>query len=581
MVVTVEEIIDYAEDAIVEAAAKLKGMKDAGILTQEEFMAQIRELSEPAVEVPPVTVPRIMRIPYDTLYKYLDEFVAKVVRKEWGEWADYTDETDPMSLWGVRYMADVYCKSMIGDVFPTSLEPPESEVELTKRYREVVFPRFDKQCKKYKGLMRNNKDNDKILGGVELTNLMKLHEKSDEIEKLGGSEFAPPALIRKELRLKAANKSLGNLKFTVRRYYLKNSLFLAYLELMDIDITSVTVKTFQLYQSYLSKNYERNTGEPYAPTGWNDLAIRVSPFWDDLALREDIDILLYLIRKVPKRKVKAIGRPRPVDAYKLVLGDNLELRRRQDEVLGVYKCIRTTKHPLAKKHKDLLEICFRLMRETGLRHEHVVWLQWGRLPKPETKPVMKIEGIGKVVPSNVYPIDYINFEEVAAEPLKEVPREMALISEVLTNQILAYRKKHPEETEDDYYVFSGKVLFRDRWLGGYRTSMLESLKRMKNPVTGKFELRKLKGSAFDICLHWLDSTCQTKIKPSSFRDSFMTLMLEALYTSPTEFKDITGDVIGTAMKHYRAPAKFIKIPKEYKNRLSYGEIVSIVFNNEG
>lgn len=570
-------------------------LRDAGDITQDEFIGAITELSTSqaitAVTEPPAVVvpPSVAVVTIDQLYGYVDGFLSKVLSDEWTIWAQHADDTRPSTIWGVSYMRNIYCKTM-RTVLRNSIAPEKSDTELSKRYQDVVLKRFENECKKYKDLKIEHKDNPAILYGVEHTIGHRIDAIKKEIKGYGGVEYSPRRLITEEATLERSKKKLGNMKATIRRYYGTVLRLLAYLELKQIDIMDLTVEEYQRYQAYAATTYKRAEGKDYSATTWNDLAERVVPFISFLTVHKGIIFPYNVASEVPRLEVIKSEQPRPSDPYKIVFKDNIELTKRQDEVIKIYRCIRNIKHPILKKHKDLLDICFRLTRETGLRGEHVVWIKWGILPKKDTKPVMTAKPVKLVRDvkhsvSKVYPIDYLgtvagkSFSDMATEAGKGVPREDGLISAKLTEKIIQYRKDHPETTKDDYFVFSGKVLLKN-WLGDYRTCILSGKHYVKDAETQMIVKKPYDSNPFNYVYKMVNEVCHINVKSESFRDSFMTLLLELMFASSTEFLDITGDIQSTAIRQYRGVAGTVKRPIEFKNKLSYAEIISVVFNEE-
>jgi hypothetical protein len=552
-------------DTLLHAAEALKRLRDNSFLTEEQYLSRIDLLvGAPTVIEAEVVVKRIS---FADLMDRLDNFVIHEIQEIWTKWSASTTDTSPFNLFGSEYMVEVYGKMMLKEMLPRILKPPEEETNQLKIYTETILPYFKGKRNEYRSISRKHQNDLRTLYGIESENATKLLEISMAIQDAGGSEYADKKDLRKESALKETGTKLRNARMATRRYYRRNAIWYSYLEIMGMDISTVRPSDFQIFQAYISRNYEIFKGEPYSNTTWNDYRTRCSFVWNYMSREKILPIEKDVIADVPVLEAKSLDLVYPVDAFPLSLDRNWTILPKKDEVLKVYTCLKTTKHSRIKKNRALLTIIFRLFRETGLRYEHISLLRWGRLPKKEDKPHTRVKG------RRVYKIDYINFEEEAARLRKDVPRDYGLISELLAKLIFKYREEHPDLTHDDYYVLSGKVLFN--WsdaVGGYRTSTLNAI----DPETG----RKRHTNAFHTCIAWMREACGDKVRvaPSRFRDSFMTLTLEALPASAVMFKDITGDLITTAMKHYRAPAQYISLPE--KGGLSYPQIVALIFDKE-
>lgn len=551
---------------LLHAAETLKRLLDNKFITEEQYLTRIDSLvGAPTAAKTEVVVKRY--ISFAGLMDNLDNFVVQEIKEIWKKWSAITTDTSPFNLYGSEYMVDIYGKMMVTEMLPRSLKPPKQETNQLKIYNETILPYFKEKRNEYRNISRKNQNNPRILYGIESETTTELLKLSMKIQDAGGATYIDKKDLRKEFTLKETVKKLRNARMATRRYYRRNALWYSYLELMNMDISTVRPSDFQIFQAYVSKNYEIFKGEPYSNSTWNDYRIRCSFVWNYMSREKILPIEKDIIKDVPVLESKAADLIYPVDAYSLSLDGNWKLQPKKDEVLKVYTCLKTTKHPKIKEHRELLTIIFRLFRETGLRYEHISLLRWGRLPKKDDKPHTRVKG------RRVYKINYVGFDDEASSLRKDVPRDYGLISELLAKRILKYREAHEDTTHDEYYVLSGKVLLN--WSdaeGGYRTSVLNAI----DPETG----RQRQTNAFHTCIGWMRDACGDKVRvaPSRFRDSFMTLMLEAIPASVVMFKDITGDLVTTAMKHYRAPSQYITLPQ--KGELTYPQVVALIFDKE-
>jgi len=576
-------------------AAK-EALVTAGLMTEAEYeeerkvqFARIDRFAETAERVVVKPATRVAReLPpsatsVDELHSYLIKFLGRTLEKQWGTWSRHRrylkDSPIPERVWGTDFMHEMYCETMLGHYLPTTVEPDiETDRKLHNRYVTVVRPRFEAKCQHYENVIKQNVDNPIVTYGFTHVLSSKLTELQKEI---ASTKKPTRTQETEEFALTKLITSLRVWRNTVKRYFMYNNVFLAYLELMDIDITDMYPDDFVRYQGYLDDVHERVTGEVYKPGQWNEFRTRTSTFYDFLSAQKELKsahIQKGLIASVPILKIYRAEQRHPPSAYMLRINEDGEMSPRSG-VLKLYKCVSEIKNPSLKKNLDLLKICIRFMRETGLRASQFALMKWGRLPHKGSKPVRGLDVTG------IFSVDFIGFQEELPGDLKQVAREYMYISKKLADMIIKYRKDYPDRTKDDYYVFSGKTFFN--WspeVGTYRTSMLASKTWKTNKLTGKRELVMTTTPAYSTIFRTLNTVCPKKygirILPTSFRDSYMTLMLEALSAKGTGFKDMTGDYETTARKHYRDEVGKITIPKRWHQSLRYEEVVHKIFNKE-
>lgn len=573
-----------SQETIDAAIAHLKTLYDAGVIDKSTYDARVNFQLDRLYGGAGVAVSPGQPVSMSLLHKHLNGFGTHTIKKQWTTWSKHAARLrggipTAGNLWGVQYMYDLYCKSMIQNYLPIAIEPDkDTDPELYARYRSVVLPRFEKKCRKYQMLIEENKDNPAIIHGFDYVVRQKLTKLQAEINN---TKTPTRKQLSDEWNLTKLTNDLANWRVTVNRYFNYSNVFLAYLELKNIDIADVYPDDFVEYQGYIDNTHERVTGEPYNANAWNEFRVRTSTFFDYLSAQKDLksaQLKTKLLSQVPIVKVYQAEQRHPPEAYPMRINDAGEMSKKSG-ILKLYSCIAGLKNPSLVKNLDLLKLCIRFMRETGLRAEQFSLMKWGRLPKSSAKPVHGLDVPG------IYSVDFIGFQDDLPGDLKQVARETMYISKKLAHMILAYRKKYPDRTHDDYYVFSGKIFFN--WkpeIGGYRTSMLGAMTYRKNVVTGKRELVKMRSPAYGTIFSTINKVCPKKvgirIKPTSFRDSFMTLMLETLSSHGTAFKDITGDLETTARKNYRATAGVVVVPKMWHQTLSYAEVVHHIFNRE-
>lgn len=383
--------------------------------------------------------------------------------------------------------------------------------------------------------------------------------------QLKGGSLSPKDLNR-EIAISSRYKLMGNLRSRIRRYFRVFGLFILYLEIKGIPISNVDADVFETFQSA----YKIRTGTISEDTLNNlrrDLMIFLTKH---LARKEYLKPIPYEDEgSIPKRAYDVETVPEPPEVFTLKVDGKGRLTQWKpedpnstevsDDVRSVYEMVRVTQFGRDPK---LIEICLRMLRETGLRPEFAYRIRFGDITsEPVTHsgktPMyhLKLEGLRK-------------FET----PKKKLPHYDMYISGLLGEMIKKYKKDYTTKTgvvlNDRFRLFNGVMLLG--WKKGrYATLIAESGLRKNIFVP-------------------LSEKCGTRVRAEKFRDSYFTLMLDALHVTPvanedadTAFQRWTGDLKRTAKTHYESVAKYIVLPQQYKGgMMTYQEIVAKVFQKE-
>jgi hypothetical protein len=210
------------------------------------------------------------------------------------------------------------------------------------------------------------------------------------------------------------------------------------------------------------------------------------------------------------------------------------------------------KYPHLKRDPKLIEICMRINRETGLRSKFLLNLTWGDFKKDPVKTMPKGQP--------VYQLKLGRIRESVRHTKQLADKDM-YISGLLGKMMAKYREKHTEVL-DHYKVFNGVLLFGESRERTYTTS-----------IDAAFWRREV--------VEPIESACGINALPMKFRNSYYTIMLDALnYVTDKEFKAWTGDRVDTAEMNYKAAEGVVNLPESYIHRMSYSDIVTYIFGRE-
>lgn len=342
--------------------------------------------------------------------------------------------------------------------------------------------------------------------------------------------------------------ALKTLKSRVTAYLQGGGLFILYRSLRGIPISEVTAKTVVQFQDMMEENINSS------PETLNKYARDQKILFDIL---ETDGYMADIPRKgrgsIPIRHYEAgATKKKPHTAFELTVKDNGSIDHNRCEVCRLYGCVRDPDKVGKKFSRDrrkLIEICMRILNETGLRRKFSLNIQWGDFT---STPVMKMP--------KGQPVYQLRLERIRAlvRHTKQLPDKDMYISGLLGSMIQSYLSSHPEILPH-HPVYNAMLLlgpYRDRTLG---TAINEATWRNKIVMP-------------------IREVCGIDASPMKFRNTYYTIMLSALkYPTDKAFKQWTGDRVDTAEKNYKAATGVIKLPDDYTNTLSYPEIVTHIF----
>jgi len=342
--------------------------------------------------------------------------------------------------------------------------------------------------------------------------------------------------------------ALKTVKSRVTAYLQGGGLFILYRSLRGIPISEVTAKTVVQFQDVMEDNINS------APETLNKYARDQKILFDILESDEYMpDIPRKGRGSIPTRHYEVgATKKKPHTAFELTMNDNGSIDHRRCEVCSLYRCIRDPDKVGKKFSRDrrkLIEICMRILNETGLRRKFLLNIQWGDFT---STPVMKMP--------KGQPVYQLRLERIRdlVRHTKQLPDKDMYISGLLGSMIQSYLGSHTEILSH-HPVYNAMLLlgpYRDRTLG---TVINEATWRNKIVIP-------------------IREVCGIDASPMKFRNTYYTIMLSALeYPVDKAFKQWTGDREDTAEKNYQAATGVIRLPDDYTNALSYPEIVTHIF----
>jgi len=433
--------------------------------------------------------------------------------------------------------------------------------------------------------------------------------------RLSGSADQSLEARRKEYiadheRLTAQIAALNSAWRRLNRFWREGSLFLDIIEMKGDRLDKVGKDRFKRGITLIRQNRIESRGKTYESASLNTYIKRVRTLvYNSLASIEYGVLMPYnALAGVKLFEEKPGTGMKPPDPFYLRVGAGETealgtYRLRFSDVSQLYKYLHKARYPKIKKNRELLEICIRLMRETGLRSIHNMYFKWGDMPRG---PEDIAEEFTTANRSNLYTISY---DSVLAGIGKELAKKH-YISEKLARLMFAYRRAHPE-IKDDWRVFDQKRLLGS---GDHITPMIkgtnhlfdtciswvtrDSLRRAEDTVFGNKPsgIARMTPSDVKNTIKAINDKRGWKLRPTSdkdarnmivnatswnlrgerMRDSFMTLMLSMLTADAATFKNTTGDDYNTATDHYEDLTK-ISAPE---TKVRYSDIIRIVFDKE-
>ncbi len=482
---------------------------------------------------------------------YINGAVPESIRKEI-EGAGL--EVDINTIFGPDRLSSTFCvtyqSAIEGGLY---VEAPkegliaiDAEVGVTDETIDTTWEWVDSKCKEYTADVEEAKmagrgahkgvwygvgiDKDKISG--MLSGIEKLTPKQKEELEFATGRF----------------DALKTVKSRVTAYLQGCGLIILYRSLRGIPISEVTAKTVVQLQDLMVDNVNSS------PETLNKYARDQKILFDIL---ETDGYMPDIPRKgrgsIPTRHYEVgATKKKPHTAFELTVNTDSSINHNRCEVCRLFYCIRDSDKVAKKFSRDrrkLIEICMRILNETGLRRKFLLNLNWGDFT---STPVMKMP---KGQP--VYQLQLERVRELVRHT-KQLPDKDMYISGLLGSMIQSYLGSH-KEILTHHPVYNAMLLlgpYRDRTLG---TAINEATWRKKIVMP-------------------IREACGIDASPMKFRNTYYTIMLSALeYQTEKAFKQWTGDRVDTAEKNYKAATGVIKLPDNYTNALSYSEIVTHIF----
>jgi len=478
----------------------------------------------------------------DTLFTELFDFLDIYIKKEAPdtikkEMKIRGEDINHVSMFGYDRLKSLFCVTYKG-LLEGYLHIP------CDKYVETVSW-VDSKCKDYsnrakKAKKANPKHHRGIFGDI-------INEKQSLTKKITKTELkgkkVPADLLKREHILTANVKILNNIRRRITDYMRRCGTFLLYIEIEGIDISKVDADIFISFQDFM----DINAG--YSIDSLNNLRRENLPFFEYLASEGYMN---RIPRKgkgsIPKRRYEIETKPEPPEIFGVALDSRKRLIKEKCDMCKLYNCIRSKK---IGRDPELLEICIRILRETGLRPIFAYKLQWGDFTK---------EPVAYVGKTPIYQLKLGRLRDFVVGK-KGLPYKDMFISGLLGKKILKYRQKNPDIT-DRFMVFSGVKLFN--WGKEYYANVLMAEQITKSVLVP------------------LSEACGVKVRAEKFRDSYFTLMLDALNISEDDsFNRWTGDLRSTAASHYEAVTGAIQLPESCSGgKMNYSEIVAYIFDKE-
>lgn len=466
---------------------------------------------------------------------------------------------DVVSLFGNSHLRSIFCV--------TYLTQLRLSLRLNKDYMADKSPLLTDTMKtNHKKITRNIKkrckdygkrtDMAKIAESIDYKGLRGLVDDQLDATCKSLSRKSKSGQIRteddntKKASLIQREKSLRLIAGRATQYYATCGEFLMYIEIMGIPIVAVDAHVFVDFQDYINAN------KPLKTATLNNRRRDIMKFFKELATADPtgqsfMPAIPYADEgSIPRRKTEIGTAPPPPEVYWVELDERRRLRKTRDDIRDIYKCIRVDE---VGNDPELLEICVRFLRETGLRPAFARLVQFGDFSK---KPVKRV---GKTKT----PVYHFSLKDVKRFETgnKGIATYNMFISELLWNQINTYRND-PRNADiyDQACLFSGvKLLGKPD--DEYEIPVADITHDILTPL----------GEAYG-----------KRIKADKIRDSYYTLMLTTLNVKDVDaFKDWTGDTRTTAENNYRGVAESVDVPEPFLGaNASYAEIVAAIFNKE-
>ncbi len=500
---------------------------------------------------------------FDQVVKRVEQHISdEMLESNKTELAEMGRGLDVVSVFGHSELRSVFCTSYSRQL-RLQLRLKKKDLEEHYKYTPDLIKEMKENHKRVTRwvnegckLYRQKQDISKIAESMEYKGLAgvisdRLEAKRSELSLMSKSgKRRTPEDEREKASLTERDKKLGNLATRCSQYFSTCGMFILYLEIMGIPIADADAQVFVNFQNFVKRN------KPIRIDTVNHLRRDSMMFLTELATADATGysfmpaIPYEGVGSIPVREKEIETHPEPPEVFWVELDERKRLRETDHDVRDIYRCIRINE---TGNDPELLEICLRFMRETGLRPVFAKLVEFGDFSK---KPV---EFVGKTKT----PVYHFKIKDVKRFETgnKGIAKYNMFISELLWNQIQKYRKANPD-------IYDEALLFSKVKLLGHGAAKYET------PLTDDNIIKDI--------FRPLSKTCHQKILPEKFRDSYYTLMLACLNVQDVRaFKDWTGDTRTTAETNYRGVVESVDVPTTFSGgNTTYQEIVTTVFNKE-
>lgn len=490
---------------------------------------------------------------FGELIDVLDDYIARSIPKSVRKTLEDAGETPGIiTVFGPERLRSTFCKTYT-DALSNQLyvdasgESVEGELGVTEDSIADTIEWVKAKCKEYTAAVNEAKG---ISDHRGIFHRLRLDKKAAEefMDRVG-----VPTQEEKD-RAMFAVQQFRDTEAVLKRItaYLQGvGYFLLYMSLTNTKISDVNASVFTHFQDLI----EDNAGT--APETLNKYARDCKIFFTQLAAEGYMKPIPRTGRgSIPPRHYEAgATKKKPHAAFELTITEKGGIVPDECETCKLYRFLRSPmmkKYPHLKRDPRLIEICMRINREVGLRSKFLLNLNWGDFTKEPVKRMPKGQPL--------YQLKMGRIRELVRHT-KQLPDKDMYISGLLGRMIAKYRAAHPEVL-DHYKVFNGVLLFG-----------ASSNRKYTSSIDAAFWRREI--------VEPIESLCGINALPMKFRNSYYTIMLDALhYTTDREFKAWTGDRVDTAERNYRAAEGVVNLPESVIHRLSYSEIVTYIFGRE-
>lgn len=549
--------MDAAEKMLAHYEVMLPSLQDT-IATLNETIKDLRtELAEARAER--VIAPAMaykeadLNSLFDELLDILDDYVSrsipKSVRKNMEE-AGVTPGLIP--VFGPERLRSTFCKTYadaLKNQLYVDVGEASGEFGVTEDSIRNTLDWVELKCGEYTAVVTAAKmDVDADHRGI----FRGLRGDKKEAERLMHLAVAPTQ--KEKDRLTFIVQQFRDTEVVLKRItaYLQGvGYFLLYLGLTDTKISSVDATFFTHFQDLIEDNSRT------APETLNKYARDCKIFFAQLAAGMYMPPIPKSGRgSIPPRHYEAgATTKKPHAAFELTVTEKGFIVPGECETCKLYRFLRSPgmrQYPHLIRNPKLIEICMRIGRETGLRSKFLLNLNWGDFPREPVKRMPKGQPL--------YLLHLARTREMVRHT-KQLPDKDMYLSGTLGGMIAKYRSDHPDVL-DHYKVFNSVLLFGKSHARTYTAS-----------IDSAFWRREV--------VEPLESLCGINALPMKFRNSYYTIMLDALqYATDREFKAWTGDRVDTAEGNYKAAEGIVNLPDRYIHRLTYPEIVTYIFGRE-